>query len=599
MPNKKNVNIKYTSRDFESIKKDLVDHAKRYYPDNYKDFTTPSFGTMVLDAVAYVGDVLSYYVDYSVNESFLETSIEFDNIRKHARSLGYNFNGTPSSYGVISIYVLCPANSDGTAPDTNYLPIVRKGASFESSKGGNFILTEDVDMSSPKNQFVAARFNSTTGATTYFAVKAFGQVQSGVFEVADIDLNNSSFQRFRKVRVGSPNITEIFSVEDSNGNKYHEVDNLSQEVIFLETTNKDVFSDGVRSILKPFVATRRFQVVQDDLGTFLQFGYGSEDDDSTGVVDPSKIALKMHGKKQISNTSFDPTKLLSTNKFGISPYNTTLRVVYRTNDPNTINAASLSISEVTSVSFLFKDEASLIPSQVDFIRNSIEVSNEEAISGFNHDLTNEELKVRAKSYYSTQNRAVTKQDYESIIYMMPAKFGSIKRANIVNDPSSTNRMIDIYVISEDNDKKLSAAGNVVKNNIKNWLQKHASINDSVKIRDALVVNYGVDFVVQYDRDFEPTIVLTECIKKIEEVTSELLYIGEPLYLTRFYDSLNKIDGVIDVKKVTVKNKTDNQYSSNILNFKRIVSKDGTYYKVPKNVILELKYPRLDIKGTVI
>ena len=599
MPNKKNVNIKYTSRDFESIKKDLVDHAKRYYPDNYKDFTTPSFGTMVLDAVAYVGDVLSYYVDYSVNESFLETSIEFDNIRKHARSLGYNFNGTPSSYGVISIYVLCPANSDGTAPDTNYLPIVRKGASFESSKGGNFILTEDVDMSSPKNQFVAARFNSTTGATTYFAVKAFGQVQSGVFEVADIDLNNSSFQRFRKVRVGSPNITEIFSVEDSNGNKYHEVDNLSQEVIFLETTNKDVFSDGVRSILKPFVATRRFQVVQDDLGTFLQFGYGSEDDDSTGVVDPSKIALKMHGKKQISNTSFDPTKLLSTNKFGISPYNTTLRVVYRTNDPNTINAASLSISEVTSVSFLFKDEASLIPAQVDFIRNSIEVSNEEAISGFNHDLTNEELKVRAKSYYSTQNRAVTKQDYESIIYMMPAKFGSIKRANIVNDPSSTNRMIDIYVISEDNDKKLSAAGNVVKNNIKNWLQKHASINDSVKIRDALVVNYGVDFVVQYDRDFEPTIVLTECIKKIEEVTSELLYIGEPLYLTRFYDSLNKIDGVIDVKKVTVKNKTDNQYSSNILNFKRIVSKDGTYYKVPKNVILELKYPRLDIKGTVI
>ena len=117
MPKSKNVSIKYTSREFETIKDDLIEHAKRFYPDNYKDFTTPSFGSMVFDSVSYVGDILSYYLDYSVNESFMETAVEFDNIRKHARSFGYKFKGVGSSYGIVAFFILCPSNSDGTAPN--------------------------------------------------------------------------------------------------------------------------------------------------------------------------------------------------------------------------------------------------------------------------------------------------------------------------------------------------------------------------------------------------------------------------------------------------------------------------------------------------
>jgi len=598
MPKKKNVNIKYTSRDFDSIKQDLIDHAQRYYPDNYKDFTTPSFGTMVLDSVAYVGDVLSYYLDYNVNESFLDTSIEFDNIRKHARSLGYNFHGTPSSFGIASLYVLCPSNTNGTAPDLNYLPILKRGSSFSSTAGGVYVLTEDVIFNDSKNEFVAARFDDSTGATTHFAVKAFGQVQSGIFEIAEIDLNDDKFEKFRKIRIGGANVTEVYNVVDSSGNKYYEVDNLAQEVVFLETTNQTAFSDGVRSILKPHVATRRFVVEQDDSGTYLQFGFGSEDEDSTGLVDPSKIAIKMHGKKQITNNSFDPTKLLSTNKFGISPYNTVLKVVYRTNDPNTINAPSLSLNSVSFADFEFNDEANLVTSKVVSVRNSLEVSNEEPITGFNRDLTSEELKIRAKTYYSTQNRAVTKQDYEAIIYQMPPKFGAVKRANIVNDPSSTNRKIDIYVVSEDNDKNLSTTDDVIKNNIKNWLNHYVPINDSVEIKNAVIINYGVSFTVQYDRAYDPSTVLFNCKRTIEEYLEETPYIGEPLYITRFYEILNKTTGVVDVKSVTVNNKSNGRYSTVSLNFNKMLSKDGTYYKVPKNVVLELKYPNLDIKGTV-
>jgi len=598
MPKKKNVNINYTNRSFESIKADLIDHAKRFYPDNYKDFTTPSFGSMMLDSVAYIGDVLSFYVDYNVNESFLDTSIEFDNIRKHARALGYNFANSPSTFGTVAVFILCPSNSDGTAPDMSYLPTLKLGSSFRSIGGGNFILTEDVRFNHPKNHFVAARFDDTTGATTHFAVKAYGQVQSGIINTVTVDLNDKAFERFKKIAIGDNNITEIISVIDASGNKYYEVDNLAQEVIFVETTNKNAKNDGVRSILKPFVASRRYVIERDDSGTYMQFGFGSEDEDSSAVTDPAKVAIKMHAKKQISNTSFDPTKLLSTNKFGVSPYNTVLTVIYRTNLPNTVNAPALNINTVVQSVMIFENPQDLNSDKVLSVKNSIEVINEEPISGFNREITADELKIRAKANYAMQNRAVTKQDYESIIYQMPPKFGAIKRANIVNDPSSTNRKISIFVISENDQGHLSVAHDVTKNNIKNWMSNYIPMNDTVELKDALIVNYTVDFSITYDRAYDPNVVLFRCVQRVQEHTSEVGYIGEPLYITRIYEILNKLDGVIDVKKVTIKNKTGGKYSSTTMNLKNATSRDGTYIKVPKNVILELKYPSTDIKGTV-
>ena len=342
MPKRKNIKIDYTAREFDTIKEKLLDHAKRYYPDNYKDFSSPSFGSMILDSVAYVGDVLSYYLDYSANESFLDTSIEYDNIQRHAKSLGYNHKGVPSSYGLVSLYIIVPSNTDGTAPDTNYLPILKRGTSFSSFNGGNFVLTENVDFSAPKTETVAARFDASTGATTFFAVRVYGQVQSGLIQTAKSDLRNQTFERFKRVRVGGPQVTEIMSVVDSEGNIYYEVENLSQEVIFVETTNKEANSQGVRSIIKPFAVSRRFTVERDEIGTYLQFGFGSDEEEVNGLVDPSRVALKMHGRNYISTENFDPSKLLQTNKLGVSPSNTIIRITYRINEFNKINVGSSS-----------------------------------------------------------------------------------------------------------------------------------------------------------------------------------------------------------------------------------------------------------------
>jgi len=598
MPKSKNISIKYTSREFESIKQDLIDHAKRFYPDNYRDFTTPSFGSMVLDSVSYVGDILSYYVDYSVNESFLDTAVEFDNIRKHARSMGYSFQGTPSSYGIVAFFVLCPANSFGSAPDLTYLPTLKRGSVVTSNSGGNYILTEDVVFNDPAMQFVAARQNPATSANTFYACKMYGQVKSGVLSVAEVDLRDESFKKFRRVRIGDSIISEIISVTDSEGNKYHEVDSLSQEVIYVETTNKDAIADGVRSILKPFVTTRKFTTYQDDSGTYIQFGFGSQDDDSSAIIDPSKVALKMHGKNTISDLSFDPTKLLSTNKLGISPYNTKLRVTFRSNEPANTAAAANSIEVVSLQVMEFDNAESLVGATMQQVEGSLECINEEPIVAGGGDISSQELKERAKAYYAAQNRAVTKQDYESLIYQMPTKFGAVSRANIVNDPSSTNRSIDLYVISENSNGHLAGAHQITKNNIKNYLSHYIPINDSVTIKDAMVVNFGIEFTVFNDKTYDSDSVLFECQQRLIEYFETKLYIGEPLYLTSIYEALNNVEGVYDVKRVKAFNKSGGVYSGIDVDMSNILSKDGTYYKVPKNVILELKYPNLDIKGTV-
>jgi hypothetical protein len=367
--------------------------------------------------------------------------------------------------------------------------------------------------------------------------------------------------------------------------------------VFVETTNKDAKTDGVRSILKPFATTRRFTVEQDDTGTYLQFGFGSENEDDSGITDPSRVALKMSGKDHISSKSFDPAKLMTTNKLGVSPYNTEMTISFISNSPEGINIAANTLNTVVFKNFIFEDLSQLISSQRTFVQNSLEVNNDEPITSISLDISVQELKQRAKAHYATQNRAVTKQDYESLVYNMPPKFGAVSRANIINDPSSSNRKISLYVISQDNNGHLSNSNATMKHNLKNWINQYKSLNDQIDIYDPKIINFGIDFTVVTDKRYSQDAVLQECVRDLQKLFSDKMYIGEPLYITRIYERLNRVDGVIDVRKVTLMNKTGGIYSGISMDLDKIISKDGTYLKTPDNVILELKYSDLDIKGT--
>lgn len=591
--------IKYTSRDYNSIKQDLLDYAQRYYGDTVKDFSQNSFASLMFETVSYIGDTLSFYLDYQVNESFFDTANEYNNVIKIARQLGYRNKLAPSSTGIATFYISVPAVASGLGPDTRYVPTLLRNSVFSTTNGVNFILAENVQFKSSKNLVIASKIDDTTGLPTEYAIKANGRIISGNNFRRTITIGD--FEKFRKVGLGSNNIAEIISVVDAEGNEYYEVDSLAQNIIYSETTNPNALSDGVPSILKPFVVARRFTVERTAINTYLQFGHGSDSAINTenDIFDPKNTVLEMHAKNYFSDTSFDPTRLVENDKFGIGPSNTTLTVVYRANSVNNVNASVGSLSQVVSPSFSFADEANLSNDVKNAVRASLEIDNEFPIIGSTTVPTTEELKIRALNYFASQNRAVTKEDYKAFTYAMPAKFGSIARCNIVRDADSIKRNLNLYVLSEDSNGFLVSANTTIKQNLKTWLSRVKMVNDTVDILDAKVVNIGIKFSIKATQQESKYSALDDGIKAVKEEFKRKFEIGEPIYLTDVMVALQKVPTIADVKKVTIFNRVGGVYSDVGYDIEANKSADGRYVSIPEDHIFEIKYPNSDIIGTVL
>jgi len=596
MPKKK-VAVKYTSRDFISIKNDLVEYAKRYYPDTFRDFNEASFGSLMLDTVAYVGDMLSFYVDYQANESFLSTAIEYQNVLKLTKQLGFKFKFNPSAFGIASFYVLVPANTVGSGPNTAYLPILEKGSEFSSEAGKGFILNEDVDFGVTTNEIVSARQDPTTGNTTYFAVKAVGQVISGQLVATDITVGK--FEKFRRVRLAGQNIAEILEVVDSEGNHYHEVDYLSQDVVYKPLPNPNVTQDGVSSLLRAIPVPRRFVVEQEREQVFLQFGFGSDSQlTNKAVVDPSNVVLDIHGKDYFADKTLDPNNLISTDKLGIAPANTILTITYRANTELDMNVAATGLNTVVDPKFKFNEFRLLSRPTAEAVINSLEISNEEPLVGSISYPTAEELRARAYATFATQNRAVTKQDYISMIYNMPSQFGAVKRCNILQDPDSYKRNLNLYVISEDSNGNLAPTNLTIKQNLKTWLTSVKMINDTLDILDGRIINLGINFVAVGARDANRFDILNHVYDALVDHFEVLPNMSDAFYITDIYNVINDVEGIMDVVSVDIVRMVGAAYSSVSFDIDLYKSPDGRLINFPEDFIWEVKFPKSDIKGTI-
>lgn len=593
-PNKK-IPINYTNREFEGIRKELEQIAERFYPDSFQDFSEASFGSIVLDSVAYISDQLSFYLDYNVNEMFLDTSFQRSNIVRHGRILGYKDPGRPSTYGVVSLYILVPASTVGLGPDTQYLPVLKRGSRFTSQSGLNFVLTENVDFSDSKNQVVVATVDGTTGAPTFFAVKAFGNVVSGFFKRELITVGD--FERFKLIELQSDNVSEIVSITDSEGNEYFEVENLSQDIVYQEIPNNNFKNENAPSVMKPLLVSRKFISFSERSRTFIQFGSGNPNE-SNVVADPQKVAMNIFGKSYVTDTTFDPTKLTKNENFGIVPINTTLEVIYRVTNPTNSNIAVANLNSVSSPIFEFDNRPDLLSSKVDSVISSLEVSNEKPITGDVTRPSSGEIKRRIFDSFATQNRAVTQIDYENLAYRMPAKFGSIKRCSVQRDPDSQKRNLNMYVVSEDSFGKLILSSDTIKKNLKVWLNQHRMINDTIDIIDPFIINLGVNFVVSARDGVNKFDLNQRCIALLGNKFGSPFYIGEDVNVSEIYRELGKVPGVHEVISVKMVNKTGTNYSGNTININDNTSPDGTKLIIPKNAIVEIKYPDTDIKGQV-
>tara|TARA_Y100000593_G_scaffold95074_1_gene199180 strand:+ start:1950 stop:3767 length:1818 start_codon:yes stop_codon:yes gene_type:complete len=595
--------IEYTSRDYDSIRSDLLSYATRYYSDSFKDFSKASFASLMIDTVSYVGDIMSFYLDYQVNEMYLDTATEFRNVSRIGRQMGYKYSGSPVSQGIVDFYALIPASSDGLTPDPLYMPILKRGTKVSSTGGVQFTLVEDVDFSSPVANYVVARLeDAAAGGVNAIAVRVPGRVASGAESIVNVSVG--AFRRFQRVSIPESNISEIISVVDSEGHEYFQVDYLSQNVIYRAIPNTGEGKDRVPNILVPQIVPRRFIVEQTRTNTVLVFGYGSEDELKTNIIDdPKNVAINFYGKDYITDKSFDPTRIIETDKFGVAPVNTSLQITYRHNNAGLVNAEAATVTSVKEFILEFpyeeRDIAVLDSGVKVFIEDSLEVNNPQSIVGDVNMPTIEEMKIRIMDTFASQNRAVTKSDYRAVIYNMPATFGAVKKCNVVQNYDSNRRTVNAYILSENTDGTLTTSNVSLKSNLKTWLSKYKMINDAVDIMDGKIVNLGVDFIVVSEHAHNKYEILQACTNAlISKLGSKTMEMGEPFYVTKVYDILRRVEGVLDVAHVKVNQVTGTGYSQTVFDINEQTSPDGRYIVAPLNVVFELKNFYQNVKGTV-
>jgi hypothetical protein len=597
---KKVIPIKYTDRDYQSIRESLIEHVRRYYPNTFQDFSEGSFGSIMLDTVSYVGDVLSFYLDYQANESFLDTANEYENIIKLGRQLGYRPDFNSSSYGTVAMYVVVPANNTGTAPDMDYAPVVRRGSLLGSS-AGSFMLDEDVDFAATNSEIRVAQVDPDTGIPQTYAIKTYGRVVSGnIFEEI---IPVGTYQRFRNIDLRTLNVAEILEVLDDQGNEYFEVDYLSQDVIYRDVTNKGDTREETPSILKPFVVPRRFVVGRSQNFTSLQFGTSSDVEvDNENVVrpnytDPSQVVLKRQGSTYIQDSALDPYKLIISDEFGVAPSDTNLTITLRANDNVTTNAAVGSITSVVNPIVEYTDINILNPIDVGRVSSSLEVFNEEPIVGDANLDSPTELKTKIFDYFAAQNRAVTETDYQALAYAMPSKFGAIKRVRVIRDPDSLKRNLNMYVVSSNNNI-FFPTNNTTKENLKTWLLKSKMVNDTIDILDAKIINLSIEYHVVGRLDVPKSDILIDANNALALSYARKADIGEPFFITDVYKILKDIDTIVDVTRVKITQNNGGNYSDVRFSVLENTSADGRYINIPLNCIYEIKFLQDDIKGYV-
>ena len=590
--------INYTGRDFATIKEQLVNYAKKYYPETFRDFNEASFGSLTLDMVSYIGDILSFYTDYQANEAYLDTALEFNNVLKLAKQLGYNYRPNAASFGDVSFFITIPAETNSVSPDYSYAPILKKGSTFKSINNNIFTLVEDVDFRNTTDEVLVASTNAAGTAPTNFALKAKGMVVSGELFTQNFTINE--YKKFLQLEIFDRNLTEVISVFDADGNNYYEVDYLSQDVIYVPVLNTDSNREFAKNIMKPVSVPRRFTVNHGSLVTTLQFGFGTEDNEEK-VLDPTSVILDVFGKDYITDKSFDPTVLTKTTKLGIVPSNTTLTVTYRRNSTSNVNVPINTLTGIVNPVFKFINQQGLLSSNVANTRNSLELTNEETITGDVADMSAEELKLRARGAQASQNRAVTREDYISLCYNMPANFGQIKKATILRDQTSFNgKNLNLFVISTDSLGSLITTNNIVKQNLRTWVNRYKMIGDTIDILDAKIINLQIKFSVVGFANVNKYDIINTCVNTLSSFYASNEYdIGEPFKISDVYKLLNNVSTVVDTKNVEVTAKVGAGYSSFSIPFEQLISNDGRYLIPPEDTIFEIKFPTTDITGEVI
>ena len=609
-PRKRDIN--YLNKDFSAYRSQLINFSQTYFPNTYTDFSNTSPGMMFIEQAAYVGDVLSFYLDNQIQETFLQFARQNNNLYDLAYMFGYKPKVTNLSNVDIEFFQLVPSKVSASAyiPDFDFSLYVPSGTQIASEQAETFSIEDAIDfsVSNSLDPTLISVAQTTNGNPNYYLLKKSRNATSGTIVTTQVAMG--PYQEFPTIELNGNNIANILDIKDSNGNEYFEVDYLAQELIYKSVKNTNVNdpnnytnSNDAPYVLRTETTQYRFSTrFKDETTLEIQFGSGNPaDTDEIVIPNPQNVGLGLPYEKSKLTTAFSPTNFIFTNTYGIAPSNTTLTIRYITGGgvASNVDANTLVKPTTNAVTFI---KNNLNATQADYIFKTFTTNNPNAADGGMDGDTIEELRQNTIANVGSQLRSVTSDDYLVRALSMPSNLGVISKAYIAKpEVAGSTATLDLYVLSFNRQKLLKIASSTLKNNLKTYLNQYRMIGDSITIKNAYIINIGINFEIITLPNYNGSEVLERCILALQDFFDvDKWQINQPILIKSIQLLLDAIEGVQTVQNLVISNISgENSGYSNYSYDIDGATQNQVIYPSIDPMIFEVRYPNIDIKGQIV
>lgn len=598
--------ISYAVRDFAGIRQELVNLTRQYYPDLIKNTNDSSIFSVLLDLNAAVTDNLHFHIDRVWQETMLDFAQQRQSLYHIAKTYGLKIPGNRPSVSLCDFTIQVPVRGD--KEDERYLGVLKSGA--QVSGGGQIFETiEDIDFSNPfnnrgePNRLKIPNFDGNNRLISYTIVKR-DAVVNGVTRIYRRVITESDQKPFLKFFLPEQNVLGVTSIIHKEGttfgsnptnseflnspNKWYEVKTLIQDKVFVPDPTSA--SDGENFTSGTYISVSNKFVTEYTPENYFSIIFGS------GNVNPlDNLDNFNSGTLRVSLGTY-----LNNLSLGALPKsNTTIFVKYRIGGGKDSNIGVNVITSIDDVDFVVSGPNSSTNIQV---QNSLGVTNITPAIGGSDQPTIEEIRNMISFNFAAQNRAVTLNDYKSLIETMPSTYGAPAKVNVMEEDNK----VKIKLLSYDERGNLiDVVSNTLKNNILTYLSEYRMINDFLEIESGEVIDFSLEMDVIVDKNGNQTEIVRTIIQEIiEEFSIEKRKMGDPLFVGDLYRLVGDVIGVTNVIDVRVFNKIGGEYSSAEVSqsyvnsdTKEISQTDMTIF-MKSNQIYQIRFPEKDIKVRV-
>ena len=613
-----NRDVKYLNRDFSDVRARLIEFSKTYFPNSYNDFSPTSPGMMFIEQASYVSDVMSFYLDNQLQETFTQFARQTNNQYELAYMFGYKPKTTGAAQATIELFQQVPSKLSGTTyvPDYDYALTVGENSTIASSLNNtiNFLMEDQCNfaVSSSEDPTEVSIYQIAGDIPQYYLLKKTRNSISATINTQTFTFGSP--EQFPTVDITADSIIGILDIVDSDGNTWYEVDYLAQEMVYnnIKNTNtndpNNVEDAGdVPYLLQLKKVQRRFATrFTSDNNLQIQFGAGNPNDvDETVTPNPNNVGIGLPFEKNKLTTAYSPTNFLFTNTYGIAPSSTTLTVRYLTGGGVTSNVPNGDLSTLDTTNLKFNNP-NLNATTANYIFGSIAVNNPGAADGGQAGDTTEEIRQNTIATISAQQRSVTLDDYIVRALSMPPEYGTVAKAYIekpklTDEQVSTIETLNLWVLSQNSLGQFSIPTQTLKKNIRTYLSQYRIIGDNIEVRDAFIINIAVDFEIIVLPNFNNNDVILACINSLKSYFArDKWQINEPILMKDLFILLDKVQGVQTVQDVQIVNLTGTSlgYSDFAYDVNGAMI-DNVIYPSIDPMVFEVKNPNQDILGRVV